>query len=134
MLKRYPICRWLLTEARRASVPFLLALLAIGTAYAGPANQPELREKPVPVTTGASAARNADREVTGKVTDETGEGLPGVNIIVKGTSRGTSTDLNGGFSISVVDDNSVLVVSFVGYTNQEIVIRKQVEPEHIASA
>ncbi len=117
MLKQYPICRWLLTGARRACVPFLLALLTTGAGYAGPAD--ETAKKRV---SEAVVNRTADREITGKVTDENGDGLPGVNILLKGTSRGTSTDLNGGFSISVADDNSVLVVSFVGYVNQEVVV------------
>ncbi len=43
----------------------------------------------------------AQRSVTGKVTDETGVGLPGVNILVKGTTNGTTSDVNGGYSINV---------------------------------
>lgn len=74
-------------------------------------------EDPAPV-----AEQQADRQVTGKVTDENGDFLPGVNIIVKGTSRGTTTDLNGVFTLSVPDENAVLVVSFVGYLNQEAAV------------
>ncbi|MFD0997982.1 SusC/RagA family TonB-linked outer membrane protein [Ohtaekwangia kribbensis] len=60
--------------------------------------------------------------VTGKVTSaDDGSGLPGVNIIEKGTSNGTVTDANGSFSISV-PENAVLVFSFVGYTSQEVAV------------
>jgi TonB-dependent starch-binding outer membrane protein SusC len=58
--------------------------------------------------------------VTGTVADETGEKLPGVNVAVKGTTIGTITDINGQYSLSVPDDNAVLVFSFVGYLAQEV--------------
>jgi TonB-dependent starch-binding outer membrane protein SusC len=58
--------------------------------------------------------------VTGKVTaEDTNEALPGVSILVKGTSKGTVTDADGKYSITV-DENAILVFSFVGYTSQEI--------------
>lgn len=61
--------------------------------------------------------------VTGKVTDpKTGEPLPAVNVIVKGTGNGTSTDKNGIYSISVENDNDVLVFSFIGFKSYEIVV------------
>jgi TonB-linked SusC/RagA family outer membrane protein len=61
-------------------------------------------------------------EVTGKVTDESGMPFPGVNVIVKGTSTGTTTDSDGRYSIEVPDANSVLIFSFVGYAAQEITV------------
>ena len=48
------------------------------------------------------------RNISGKVMDEKGEMLPGVSIMLKGTSRGTMSDANGAFSISVSSDTSVL--------------------------
>jgi iron complex outermembrane receptor protein len=55
-------------------------------------------------------------KVTGKVTDaKTGEGLPGVSVIVKGTTTGTATDINGAYSINA-SKGATLVFSFVGYT------------------
>ncbi|WP_333821061.1 TonB-dependent receptor [Ohtaekwangia sp.] len=60
--------------------------------------------------------------IHGKIVDaSTQEPLPGVNILVKGTTRGTSTDSQGNFSIEVPDANSILVFSFIGYISQEIV-------------
>ncbi|WP_179415009.1 SusC/RagA family TonB-linked outer membrane protein [Mucilaginibacter sp. E4BP6] len=62
--------------------------------------------------------------VKGKVTDaSTGEVLPGVSVIIKGTSNGTQTDVNGAFSLSVTP-NSTLQISFVGYTSQEVAVSK----------
>lgn len=58
--------------------------------------------------------------VTGKVTDEKGEGLPGVNVILKGTDKGTTTDVTGGFQLAVPDENALLVISFLGYKRQEV--------------
>ncbi|MGI4887332.1 MAG: SusC/RagA family TonB-linked outer membrane protein [Janthinobacterium lividum] len=61
----------------------------------------------------------ADTPVTGKVVDERGEALPGVNVIVKGTSTGTATGADGQYTINA-PAGSTLVFSFVGYTAQEI--------------
>lgn len=57
----------------------------------------------------------ADITIKGTVTDETGEKLPGVSITVKGTTRGSTTNTNGEFSISIPDDKAILVFSFVGF-------------------
>ncbi len=68
-------------------------------------------------------AQGAAREVSGTVTDnESGEGVPGVTVTVKGTTRGVLTDVSGKFSIEVVNDNSVLVFSMVGYLPQEMTV------------
>jgi len=58
--------------------------------------------------------------VTGKAEDETGAPLPGVNVTVKGTTLGTSTDLDGKYTLSVDNANAVLVFTFVGYVSQEV--------------
>lgn len=64
--------------------------------------------------------------VSGKVVDAKNEGLPGVNILVKGTQIGTISDIDGTFSIpNVPSSNSVLVFSFVGYTSQEVAVGSQ---------
>ena len=69
------------------------------------------------------------QQVRGKVTDKTGEGIPGVTVIIKGTSVGTITDIQGNYSISVPDDvnDPVLVYSFVGYLSQEVPLGNQSE-------
>ncbi|WP_339739073.1 SusC/RagA family TonB-linked outer membrane protein [uncultured Sunxiuqinia sp.] len=62
--------------------------------------------------------------VSGKVTDETGEGLPGVTILVKGTTTGTITDLDGNFQLDNLPEDAVLVFSFVGMQSQEIPVTR----------
>lgn len=59
--------------------------------------------------------------VSGRVTDENGVAFPGVNIVQKGTTNGTSTDSDGRYSVDVPGD-AVLVFSFVGYATQEVVV------------
>ncbi|HLN55052.1 MAG TPA: TonB-dependent receptor [Bacteroidales bacterium] len=62
-------------------------------------------------------------KVSGKVTDATTrEGLPGVSIVVKGTSIGANSDIEGNYSLDITDPNATLVFSFIGYTPQEIPI------------
>lgn len=62
------------------------------------------------------------KTITGKVTDSSGGALPGVSVVVKGTTNGTITDANGNYSISKVPENSILQFSFVGMKSQEIVV------------
>lgn len=64
-------------------------------------------------------------QVSGRVVDENGNGFPGVNILVKGTSIGAVTDINGNYTIAVPDNGTVLVFSFVGYSSQEISVGNQ---------
>lgn len=64
------------------------------------------------------------KAVTGTVKDVTGIGMPGVNVLVKGTTNGTSTDVNGSFTVQAAPDD-VLVFSFIGYTTQEINVGSQ---------
>src|SRR5690606_39074830 len=61
------------------------------------------------------------RTVTGRVTDESGAEMPGVNVVIKGTTEGTATDADGRYSVTVSDD-AVLVFSFVGYASTEVPI------------
>ncbi len=63
----------------------------------------------------------ADIPVSGRVTGEDGGGLPGVSVLVKGTTNGTATDVDGRFKLTA-PDNGTLVVSFIGYVTQEIPI------------
>lgn len=60
-------------------------------------------------------------KISGKVSDEKGEGLPGVSVLVKGTSRGVVTDIDGNYSI-VAEETATLTFSFVGYESQEVII------------
>ncbi len=75
-----------------------------------------------------TASAPAQETITGTVTDEqSGETLPGVNILVKGTSTGTSTDAEGNFELSVESLKDTLVVSFIGYQTQDVPIKGRTE-------
>jgi len=67
----------------------------------------------------------AQSSVKGKITDESGAGLPGVNVLLKGTTSGTTSDSNGDYALEVPDENSVIVFSFIGYETKEITAGKQ---------
>jgi len=62
------------------------------------------------------------KAVSGKVSDSSGEGLPGVSVVVKGTATGTITDSNGDYSVPGVPENATLQFSFVGMKMQEIIV------------
>lgn len=62
----------------------------------------------------------AQRTVTGTVTDDTGDALIGANVLVKGTSVGAVTDLDGNYTVEVPEGSNTLVVSYTGYETQEI--------------
>ena len=65
---------------------------------------------------------NAQDRITGQVTDGSGETLIGVNIIQKGTSNGTTTDLDGNYSIPLVSGDRILEFSYTGYQTQEVAL------------
>ncbi|MCB2407851.1 SusC/RagA family TonB-linked outer membrane protein [Hymenobacter lucidus] len=68
-----------------------------------------------------SARQLADTKISGRVTDEKGEGMPGVTVVVKGTTNGISTDPDGRFTLTV-PDGATLVVSSVGFLTQEVAV------------
>ncbi|HZL11729.1 MAG TPA: TonB-dependent receptor [Prolixibacteraceae bacterium] len=65
------------------------------------------------------------KTVSGKVTDSSGLPMPGVSVVIKGTTNGTITDFNGDYSIPNVPENATLQFSFVGMVSQEIPIKAQ---------
>ncbi|MFA9188192.1 TonB-dependent receptor [Flavobacterium sp. FBOR7N2.3] len=81
----------------------------------------ETKEKPIEEKEKAVQ----ETRVSGKVTDENNQPIPGVSILVKGTQIGTQTDLDGKYSIKVPSDESVLVVSFIGYATKEMKANNQ---------
>lgn len=76
--------------------------------------------RPVNEVRGVAAVEQQKYTVTGTVIDETGESVIGANVLVKGTTNGQTTDLNGHFSIQVEQAAVTLVVSYVGYVRQEV--------------
>ncbi|MBC8154600.1 MAG: TonB-dependent receptor [Bacteroidetes bacterium] len=67
----------------------------------------------------------ADQTVSGTVLDEKNAPLPGVTVAIRNTNRGTTTDADGKYTLTVPNENAVLVFSFVGYVNQEVTVGTQ---------
>lgn len=72
-----------------------------------------------------SAEAQAAISVSGTVTDQNGEPLIGVNVTVEGSTKGTATDYEGRFTLDDVDDNAVLIVSYIGYKTMRIPVNGQ---------
>nr|WP_293843496.1 TonB-dependent receptor [uncultured Arsenicibacter sp.] len=72
-----------------------------------------------------AATAPLDITVKGAVKDDKGEAIVGASIIIKGASKGTTTDINGAFSLAVPNESAVLIVSFIGYESQELAVGKQ---------
>jgi len=70
----------------------------------------------------SSGSAFAQKAVTGTVLDEFGVGLPGVSVLVKGTTTGSATDIDGKYSLNVPNDQATLVFSFIGYSAIEQVV------------
>ncbi|TGE08625.1 SusC/RagA family TonB-linked outer membrane protein [Hymenobacter fodinae] len=98
-------------KMRRMTLPALMCCLPLQSALAEAA--PTLRAT-LPVT-----VAQPDITVSGRVVDEKGAGLPGVNVVVKGATTGTQTDIEGRYTLTA-PDNGTIVFSFVGYTSQEV--------------
>ena len=73
----------------------------------------------------AKDAQPNSRIVRGQVKEESGAGLPGVNVMIKGTNIGTVTDAAGNYQISVTPENQNLVFSFIGFTSAELDTRQK---------
>lgn len=73
------------------------------------------------------------KSVSGKVTDNSGAGLPGVSVVVKGTTTGVITDMDGKYTIAKVPENAILQFSFVGMKTQEIVVGNKTKIDMILS-
>lgn len=67
-----------------------------------------------------TSVRQQPRTITGFVTDEVNEPLIGVNIMIKGTTIGTITDVDGKFSLQITQSNPILIISYIGYQQQEL--------------
>src|SRR5690606_38908926 len=69
--------------------------------------------------------------ITGKVTDENSMPIPGVNILVKGSTLGTTTDADGQYVLNVQGESPVLVFSFIGYVTQEVAVANRTDRKSV---
>lgn len=77
-------------------------------------------DRQIILTTSESSATQPQKTVSGKVTDSQGNSLPGVSVVVKGTTKGVVTDVDGKYLIVGISSDATLVFSFVGMKSQEI--------------
>lgn len=81
---------------------------------------------PQPTSSELKTGEAQDVQITGRVVGESGEGLPGVNVQIKSTTRGTTTDGNGSYKLSIPDGaGTSLIFSFIGYATQEVAVGNQ---------
>jgi TonB-linked SusC/RagA family outer membrane protein len=84
-----------------------------------------IRDRHIILTPATGVSSQQQRTVSGKVTDSSGVGLPGVSVVVKGTTTGTITDNDGRFNLANAPSGATLVFSFVGMKSQEIIYKGQ---------
>ena len=72
-----------------------------------------------------TVVQQSGKVIQGVITDETGLSVIGANVFVKGTTIGTVTDVEGKFSVEVPSDDAILVISYIGYMEQQIPVKKQ---------
>ncbi|HEY9046744.1 MAG TPA: TonB-dependent receptor [Ohtaekwangia sp.] len=100
--------------------------IPLGISYEADGNQIILTRNYVNnALDGGSSSISSEITVNGTVRDDSGSPIPGVNILVKSTTLGTTTDADGNFTITVPDGNAILVFSFIGYSTQEITVGAQ---------
>ena len=83
---------------------------------------PLVNSAPVRPNGAVGTAEAQAKRITGRVLDENSQGLPGANVIEKGTNNGATTDADGAFQLNVADAATTLTVSSVGYTRQDVPI------------
>ncbi len=88
---------------------------------------PEVLWASVPPSGLLSEVADVAVTVRGKITDDGGQALPGVNILEKGTTNGTVSDAEGSFTLTVASEESILVFSFIGTVTQEVTVGTQTD-------
>lgn len=73
----------------------------------------------------ATLAGAEKRKITGTIVDQNGEPVIGANVVEKGTTNGTVTDIDGKFSLNVSSDNATLIISYIGYLEQQLLVKDQ---------
>jgi TonB-dependent starch-binding outer membrane protein SusC len=82
----------------------------------------KILDRNIVVTKGTLEPTQQEKKIIGKVTDQTGNSLPGVSVVVKGTATGVITDNDGNYSLSNIQGKAILQFSFVGMTSKEMLV------------
>lgn len=107
-------------ESKTASVSEILACALEGTNI-----DYTLMDKVIVLTPRVEKSAKQDLTVTGTVKDIDGSPLPGVNVVIKGSTVGAVTDMDGNYSIILTSPDDILLFSFIGYQPQEVVVAGQ---------
>ena len=109
-----------------SSLSLLLSMILPTTVMASEvSNGKDLNLSDGPSNMKSGGVNQQTKKVTGTVVDAAGMPIIGANIVVAGTTNGTITDFDGNFVLDGVDANSVLVVSYIGYSNFEVKVGTQ---------
>ncbi len=101
----------------------LMAMMSLTGQYTWAASDLTIRIDNTDALRPALSFAPVQQSVRGKITDgDSGEPLPGVNVLVKGTTSGTTSDINGEYTLAVDNTAATLVYSFIGYQTQEVAI------------
>lgn len=92
---------------------------AVNAGAARSTAPPAAAESKTPVADTKKRDNDPKNIFTGKVVDDDGNGIPGVNVLVKGTNTGTVTDVNGNYQLALSESKPTLVFTFIGYANAE---------------
>jgi len=120
--------RKIVTQTTRVVLVYMLLFMAVLNCPAANGN------KTIVLTSGTEETENTHNiqlpaqqaiTVAGTVKDDTGDPLPGVNVLVKGTTNGVITGIDGKYSLQVPGSQSVLVFSYIGFLSQEIPVGNQ---------
>ncbi|MFW6289775.1 MAG: SusC/RagA family TonB-linked outer membrane protein [Mariniphaga sp.] len=114
-------------DLREKTISESLNTLFAGTGVKFAVHDRHIMLYPAEMEKNTNGEEKADqqRTVTGQVTDNTGQPLPGVTIVLKGTTSGTISDVDGNYALNNVPQNATLVFSFVGMQTQEIAVDGQ---------
>ncbi len=104
----------MLKRFRRVSVLLLLIVATCTCAYASPRHNNEKASAP---------AQQSGQECTGVVLDDFGDPVIGASVVLKGSTSGAITDIDGNFTLKDIPQGSTLVVSYIGFVSQEVVFR-----------
>lgn len=99
----------------------LCALLSFVTGFSLSSNNLLLKVKEIEYMSTVGLAIDEQNTIVGKVTDENGQSLPGVNIVIKGTSTGTQTNFDGNYTINA-KKGDILIFSYLGFKTEEITV------------
>lgn len=105
---------------------FVVGLLFLISTQPSYSHSIEVKKVDTNSTLKVAITSSYQRSISGVITNEEGEPLQNVNIVVKNSTIGTTTDLRGNFFITIPDSNNVLVVSSIGYLTQEINIENRI--------